>query len=56
MRGFPNIGIKDEILDFGGILVGVPCQAAGVFTRNTIPGAPVLVGKKNKREGSHLHS
>lgn len=45
-----NIGIKDKTLDFGGILSDIPCQAAGVFTRNTMPGAPVLVGKE------HLHN
>ena len=46
-----NIGIKDNTLDFGGILSDVPCQAAGVFTKNTIPGAPVLVGKEHLRNG-----
>ena len=46
-----NIGIKDETLDFGGILADVPCQAAGVFTRNTMPGAPVLVGREHLRDG-----
>lgn len=46
-----NIGIKDKTLDFGGILSDVPCQAAGVFTRNTMPGAPVLVGKEHLRNG-----
>jgi glutamate N-acetyltransferase / amino-acid N-acetyltransferase len=46
-----NIGIKDSTLDFGGILADVPCQAAGVFTRNTMPGAPVLVGREHLRNG-----
>ena len=46
-----NIGIKDKTLDFGGILSDVPCQAAAVFTRNTMPGAPVLVGKEHIRKG-----
>lgn len=46
-----NIGIKDQTLDFGGILSDVPCQAAGVFTKNTIPGAPVIVGKEHLRDG-----
>ena len=46
-----NIGIKDKTLDFGGILSDIPCQAAGVFTRNTMPGAPVLVGKEHLRNG-----
>jgi len=46
-----NIGIKDKTLDFGGILSDLPCQAAGVFTRNSMPGAPVLVGKEHLRNG-----
>ncbi|HKK01083.1 MAG TPA: bifunctional glutamate N-acetyltransferase/amino-acid acetyltransferase ArgJ [Desulfuromonadales bacterium] len=46
-----NIGIKDQTLDFGGILSDVPCQAAGVFTRNTMPGAPVVVGREHLRDG-----
>jgi len=46
-----NIGIKDGTLDFGGILSDVPCQAAGVFTRNTMPGAPVIVGREHLRDG-----
>jgi len=46
-----NIGIKDETLDFGGILSDVPCQAAGVFTKNTMPGAPVLVGRDHLKNG-----
>ena len=31
-----NIGIKDSTLDFGGILADKVCNAAGVFTRNTM--------------------
>jgi len=46
-----NIGIKDGTPDFGGILSDVPCQAAGVFTRNTMPGAPVIVGREHLRNG-----
>ena len=46
-----NIGIKDETLDFGGILSDVPCNAAAVFTRNTMPGAPVIVGKEHIANG-----
>ncbi len=46
-----NIGIKDGTLDFGGIFSDVPCQAAGVFTRNTMPGAPVVVGREHLRDG-----
>ena len=46
-----NIGIKDDTLDFSGILSDVPCQAAAVFTKNTIPGAPVVVGKAHIQDG-----
>ncbi len=46
-----NIGIKDDTLDFGGILSSQACQAAAVFTRNTMPGAPVLVGKEHIADG-----
>ncbi len=46
-----NIGIKDDTLDFGGIMADVPCQAAAVFTRNTMPGAPVLVGREHVADG-----
>ena len=55
VRGFSwfgkNIGIKDETLDFGGILSDVPCQAAAVFTKNSMPGAPVIVGKDHIKDG-----
>ncbi len=47
-----NIGIKDDTLDFGGILSDCPCNAAAVFTQNTMPGAPVEVGKEHLRDGS----
>ena len=46
-----NIGIKDDTLDFGGILSDVPCRAAAVFTKNTIPGAPVVVGRSHIQNG-----
>ncbi len=46
-----NIGIKDATLDFGGILADKPCEAAGVFTRNTMPGAPIIVGREHLRDG-----
>ena len=46
-----NIGIKDGTLDFGGIFSDGPCRAAGVFTRNTMPGAPVVVGREHLRAG-----
>lgn len=46
-----NIGIKDSTLDFGGILSDKPCSAAGVFTKNSMPGAPVIVGKEHISDG-----
>lgn len=46
-----NIGIKDETLDFGGIYSDVPAQAAAVFTKNTMPGAPIVVGKEHISDG-----
>ncbi len=46
-----NIGIKDKTLDFGGVLSDVPCNAAAVFTRNTMPGAPIIVGKEHVENG-----
>lgn len=54
-RGFgffgKNIGIKDNSKDLGGILSDCPCTAAAVFTRNTLPGAPIIVGRKNIADG-----
>ena len=46
-----NIGLKDSALDFGGVLSDTVCNAAGVFTQNTMPGAPVLVGKEHLSDG-----
>ncbi|PLX87893.1 MAG: ornithine acetyltransferase [Desulfuromonas sp.] len=46
-----NIGIKDNTFDFGGILSKQVCSAAGVFTKNTMPGAPVIVGKEHLSDG-----
>jgi N-acetylglutamate synthase/N-acetylornithine aminotransferase len=46
-----NLGIKDKTLDFGGILSDIQCQAAGVFTKSSIPGAPVIIGKEHIRNG-----
>lgn len=46
-----NVGIKDDSLDFGGILSDVPCNAAAVFTKNTMSGAPVVVGKEHIKDG-----
>jgi glutamate N-acetyltransferase/amino-acid N-acetyltransferase len=46
-----NIGIKDDTLDFAVAYSRVPCSAAGVFTRNNFPGAPVVVGREHLRGG-----
>ena len=41
--GGVNIGLKNESLDFGGIVANSPCAAAAVFTKNNFPGAPCLL-------------
>lgn len=46
-----NIGIKDDRMDFGVVHSSVPCTAAGVFTRNNFPGAPVIVGREHLADG-----
>ena len=55
VRGFSwmgvNLGIKDESLDFGVIASNTQCTAAGVFTRNNFPGAPIIVGRENLANG-----
>ena len=38
--------------DLAIILADRPCAAAAVFTRNRIPGAPVIVGRRHVRRGS----
>ena len=40
--GGVNIGLKNQSLDFGGIVANKPCAAAAVFTKNNFPGAPVI--------------
>lgn len=46
-----NLGIKDESLDFAVLASQVPCAAAALFTRSTLPGAPVRVGREHVRDG-----
>jgi glutamate N-acetyltransferase / amino-acid N-acetyltransferase len=46
-----NIGIKDATPDFGGIFSARTCKAAAVFTRNTMAGAPVLIGREHIADG-----
>jgi glutamate N-acetyltransferase/amino-acid N-acetyltransferase len=46
-----NLGIRDETLDFALGCSEVPCTAAGVFTRNNYPGAPVVVGREHLKSG-----
>jgi len=46
-----NLGLKDQTLDFGVIASECKCTAAGVFTRNNFPGAPVIVGRENIQNG-----
>ena len=49
--GGVNIGLKDESLDFGGIVANRPCAAAAVFTKNNFPGAPIIVGREHVADG-----
>ncbi|MCE9589883.1 MAG: bifunctional glutamate N-acetyltransferase/amino-acid acetyltransferase ArgJ [Planctomycetes bacterium] len=37
--------------DLAMIVADAPCAAAGMFTKNKMPGAPVIVGKKHIRSG-----
>ena len=46
-----NLGLKDQTLDFGVIASECKCTAAGVFTQNNFPGAPVTVGRENIQNG-----
>ncbi len=46
-----NIGIKDSSKDFAVIYSEKPCRAAGVFTLNNFPGAPILVGREHILDG-----
>ena len=46
-----NLGIKDETLDFGVLAADRLCHAAAVFTRSTMPGAPILVGREHVASG-----
>ena len=46
-----NLGIRDETPDFGVIASDCACSAAGVFTRNNIPGAPVIIGREHIQDG-----
>jgi len=50
--GSATAGIKPSGRpDMALILADRPCAAAAVFTRNRIPGAPVIVGKRHFRSG-----
>ena len=46
-----NLGIRDETPDFGVIASDCKCSAAGVFTRNNISGAPVIIGRQHIQNG-----
>jgi len=46
-----NLGIKDKTPDFGVIASDCKCSAAGVFTRNNIQGAPVIIGREHIKDG-----
>ncbi|HMI94267.1 MAG TPA: bifunctional glutamate N-acetyltransferase/amino-acid acetyltransferase ArgJ [Polyangiales bacterium] len=46
-----NVGIVDSSLDFGCVVADRPCAAAGVFTRSSMPGAPIIVGREHIASG-----
>ena len=46
------VGIKKEGKDLALFASDRPCAAAGVFTRNRFPGAPIIVGRELLRGGS----
>ncbi|HSM59641.1 MAG TPA: bifunctional glutamate N-acetyltransferase/amino-acid acetyltransferase ArgJ [Longimicrobiales bacterium] len=54
-RGFrcasTNCGIKAEGPDLSLFTSDVPASAAAVFTRNQVPGAPIVVGRELIRDG-----
>ncbi len=47
-----NCGIKEEGKDLSIFLSDVPASAAGVFTRNLFPGAPIILGREIIRHGT----
>lgn len=53
--GGVNTGVKtygeQPRLDLGLLASDRPCEAAGVFTRSSIPGAPVLVSREHLSDG-----
>ena len=55
-RGFTcagrNCGIKDEGRDLSVFYSEVRAHAAGVFTRNKFPGAPIILGREIIKGGS----
>jgi glutamate N-acetyltransferase/amino-acid N-acetyltransferase len=46
------VGIKEEGKDLALFASDRPCAAAGVFTRNRFPGAPIIVGRELLQGGS----
>ena len=46
-----NCGIKDKGNDLSVFISEVPANAAGVFTKNLFPGAPVILGREIIRHG-----
>jgi glutamate N-acetyltransferase/amino-acid N-acetyltransferase len=46
-----NLGIKENAPDFGVIASECKCSSAGVFTRNNMPGAPIIVGREHLQDG-----
>jgi glutamate N-acetyltransferase / amino-acid N-acetyltransferase len=46
-----NCGIKNNKPDLALIISGSPALAAGVFTKNTVKAAPVVVSEKHRKKG-----
>jgi glutamate N-acetyltransferase/amino-acid N-acetyltransferase len=46
-----HCGIKPEGDDLALFACDIPCAAAAVFTRNRVPGAPIVVGRELLRDG-----
>ena len=47
-----NCGIKEEGRDIAIFYSTVSANAAGVFTRNKFPGAPIILGREIIKDGS----
>ena len=46
-----NCGLKEQGKDLSVFYSDVPASAAGVFTKNLFPGAPVILGREIIKKG-----